>query len=168
MGQGISGGRSRKGLFQLKRKSRRDRCRAKLRAIQEELRRRLHEPIPQQEHWLCHVVRGYFAYRAVPTNVASLSGFRQLWWTSGDGPSSVAAKRTAPADAGSPLLRPTSCPPRVSFICGRMLASPSLTQGGSPVRKSRPPGSVRGVPGNGHPYRDTGRAWSPVVANGCY
>src|ERR1700675_2299088 len=41
-------GRSRRGLFQLKRKSRRDRMRAKLRAIKEELRRRMHEPIPQQ------------------------------------------------------------------------------------------------------------------------
>jgi RNA-directed DNA polymerase len=77
------GGRSRRGLFQLKRKSRRDRMRAKLRAIKEELRRRMHEPIPQQGQWLRQVVRGYFAYHAVPTNVASLSAFRNhvvdLW-----------------------------------------------------------------------------------------
>ena len=76
-------GRSRRGLFQLKRKTRRDRMRAKLRAIKEELRRRMHEPIPQQGHWLRQVVRGYFAYHAVPTNVASLSAFRShvvhLW-----------------------------------------------------------------------------------------
>jgi hypothetical protein len=37
-----------------------------------------------------------------------------------------------------------------------LLALPSFTQGGSPVRESRTPGFVRGVPGNGHPYRDTG------------
>src|SRR6202049_2701889 len=76
-------GRSRRGLFQLKRKSRRDRMRAKLRAIKEELRRRMHEPIPQQGQWVRQVVRGYFAYHAVPTNVASLSAFRNhvvdLW-----------------------------------------------------------------------------------------
>ena len=76
-------GRSRKGGFQLKRKSRRDRMRAKLRAIKEELRRCMHEPIPQQGQWLGRVVRGYFAYHAVPTNVASLSAFRHhvedLW-----------------------------------------------------------------------------------------
>lgn len=76
-------GRSRTGRFQLKRKSRRDRMRAKLRAIKEELRRRMHEPIPQQGRWLGQVVRGYFAYHAVPTNVASLSAFRHhvvdLW-----------------------------------------------------------------------------------------
>ena len=69
-------GRSRKGGFQLKRKSRRDRMRAKLRAIKEELRRRMHEPIPQQGQWLRRVVRGYFAYHAVPTNAARLSAFR--------------------------------------------------------------------------------------------
>ena len=76
-------GRSRRGAFQLKRKSRRDRMRAKLRAIKAELRRRMHEPIPQQGQWLGQVVRGYFAYHAVPTNVASLSAFRHhvehLW-----------------------------------------------------------------------------------------
>jgi hypothetical protein len=76
-------GRSRKGLFQLKRKSRRDRMRAKLGAIKAELRRRMHDPIPQQGQWLRQVVRGYFAYHAVPTNIASLSAFRHhvgdLW-----------------------------------------------------------------------------------------
>jgi RNA-directed DNA polymerase len=76
-------GRSRRGGFQLQRKSRRERMRAKLRAIKEELRRRMHEPIPQQGQWLRQVVRGYFAYHAVPTNVASLSAFRHhvvdLW-----------------------------------------------------------------------------------------
>jgi RNA-directed DNA polymerase len=76
-------GRSRKGLFQLKRKSRRDRMRAKLRAIKAELRRRMHAPLPQQGRWLRHVVGGYFAYHAVPTNIASLSAFRHhvtdLW-----------------------------------------------------------------------------------------
>ena len=76
-------GRSRRGLFQLKRKSRRDRMRTKLRAIKEELRRRMHESIPRQGQWLGQVVRGYFAYHAVPTNIASLSAFRyhveHLW-----------------------------------------------------------------------------------------
>ena len=36
------------GAFQLKRQTRRDRMRAKLRAIKEELKRRMHEPIPLQ------------------------------------------------------------------------------------------------------------------------
>ena len=59
-------GRSRAGYFQLKRKTRRDRMRVKLKALKGELRRRMHAPIPEQGRWLAHVVRGYFAYHAVP------------------------------------------------------------------------------------------------------
>ena len=75
--------RSRRGAFQLKRKSRRDRMRAKLREIKEALRKRMHDPIPEQGKWLAQVVRGYFNYHAVPTNSRSLSAFRyhvtNLW-----------------------------------------------------------------------------------------
>jgi group II intron reverse transcriptase/maturase len=76
-------GRSRKGKFQLKRKSRRDRMRAKLSEIKEELRRRMHQAIPEQGRWLAQVIRGYFAYHAVPSNFPALSAFRhhikRLW-----------------------------------------------------------------------------------------
>ena len=76
-------GRSRRGSFLLKRKSRRDRVRAKLKEIREELRRRMHRPIPEQGSWLAQVVRGFFAYHAVPTNFAALGKFRlqivRLW-----------------------------------------------------------------------------------------
>jgi RNA-directed DNA polymerase len=68
--------RSRRGAFQLKRQTRRDRMRARLRAIKEELKRRMHEPIPIQGKWLGQVVRGYFAYHAVPTNSKCLGAFR--------------------------------------------------------------------------------------------
>jgi group II intron reverse transcriptase/maturase len=69
-------GRSRRGGFLLQRKTRRDRMRAKLRALKAELKRRMHEPIPQQGRWLAQVVRGYFAYHAVPTNSQRLNAFR--------------------------------------------------------------------------------------------
>jgi group II intron reverse transcriptase/maturase len=76
-------GRSRKGEFQLRRKSRRDRMRAKLKEIKEQLRRQMHQPIPEQGRWLAQVIRGYFAYHAVPTNYPALSAFRyhikRLW-----------------------------------------------------------------------------------------
>ena len=39
-------GKSRRGKFLIKRKTRRDRMRAKLQAIKQELRRRMHQPIP--------------------------------------------------------------------------------------------------------------------------
>ena len=42
----------------------------------------------------------------------------------------------------------------VSSIPGQKHASPPTTQGGSPVRELRPPGSVRGVTSNGYSYRD--------------
>jgi RNA-directed DNA polymerase len=76
-------GKSLKGKFLVVRKSRRDRVRMKLREIKEELRRRMHQPIPEQGKWLRQVVGGFFAYHAVPTNFATLGTFRRrvtkLW-----------------------------------------------------------------------------------------
>jgi RNA-directed DNA polymerase len=69
-------GKSRRGAFQLQRKTRGDRMRAKLREIKEQLRKRMHEPIPEQGRWLKQVVTGFFAYYAVPTNAKALSAFR--------------------------------------------------------------------------------------------
>jgi RNA-directed DNA polymerase len=69
-------GKSRRGTFQLQRKTRRDRMRARLQEIKTELRQRMHQPIPSQGHWLRQVVGGHFAYYAVPTNSRALSAFR--------------------------------------------------------------------------------------------
>jgi RNA-directed DNA polymerase len=69
-------GKSRRGGFQIRRTSRRDRMRAKLREIKEELRQRWHLPIPDTGKWLGQVVAGYFAYHAVPTNSAAIGAFR--------------------------------------------------------------------------------------------
>jgi group II intron reverse transcriptase/maturase len=77
-------GKSRRGKFLIKRKSRQDRMRAKLQAIKQELRRRTHQPIPRQAKWLAQVIRGYFNYHAVPTNRRALASFRdeivRAWW----------------------------------------------------------------------------------------
>ena len=76
-------GQSHGGRFLIHRKTRRDRMRAKLQAIKVELRRRMHQPIPQQGEWLARVVKGYFGYHAVPTNLSALRAFRHhvesLW-----------------------------------------------------------------------------------------
>ncbi len=69
-------GKSRRGKFLLWRKSRRDRLQAKLLAVKEEMRRRMHQPIPRQGEWLRGVVSGWFNYHAVPTNTRSLQTFR--------------------------------------------------------------------------------------------
>jgi group II intron reverse transcriptase/maturase len=77
-------GRSSTGHFHIQRKTRRDRMRATLRRVKEELRRRRHQPIPEQGRWLEQVVRGFFAYHAVPTNGRALLAFHfhvtNLWW----------------------------------------------------------------------------------------
>ena len=76
-------GRSRRGTFQLQRKSRTDRMRATLRRVTDALRRRMHQPIHVQGRWLTQVISGYFAYHAVPTNCRALMAFRHhvtdLW-----------------------------------------------------------------------------------------
>src|SRR5215469_16031843 len=68
-------GRNRRGQFLIKRITRRDRMRATLREIKEGMRRRMHDPIPEQGAWIKQVVRGFFAYYAVPTNGAALRAF---------------------------------------------------------------------------------------------
>lgn len=76
-------GKTRRGEFQLLRKSRRDRMRAKLREIKERLRWLRNRPHREQAKWLRQVVRGYFEYHAVPANLRSLRAFREhvifLW-----------------------------------------------------------------------------------------
>jgi len=79
-------GTSRRGKFLLKRRSRSDRMKAKLKEVGGQLRQRMHQPIPEQGAWLGQVVAGYFAYHAVPTNWAALAAFRneviERWrWT---------------------------------------------------------------------------------------
>jgi RNA-directed DNA polymerase len=71
-------GKSRRGSFLIKRKTRRDRMRAKLQAVKQELRQRMHQPISVQGKWLKQIVTGYFNYHAVPTNSQALAAFRFL------------------------------------------------------------------------------------------
>ena len=49
---------------------------AKLLELKEEMRRRMHQPIPEQGEWLRQVVEGFFNYHAVPTNSRALAAFR--------------------------------------------------------------------------------------------
>ena len=76
-------GRTRRGGFLLRRKSRSDRVRARLAAVKEALRRRMHETIDAQGAWLRRVLVGFNAYHAVPTNAVALWDFRynvtDLW-----------------------------------------------------------------------------------------
>jgi len=69
---------SRVGRFQLRRRSRRDRLRSKLREIRDALWQHRHASLNEQGSWLRHVVAGYFAYHAVPTNGTALGEFRRV------------------------------------------------------------------------------------------
>ena len=70
-------GKARSGNFLLVRRTIRARMRARLSSVRTEIRRRRHLPIKAQGAWLRAVVRGYFAYHAVPTNIHAMQSFRR-------------------------------------------------------------------------------------------
>ena len=69
-------GVTRNGRFQLKRITIARRRRAKLAEVKAELKRRMHQPVPEQGRWLASVVRGHMQYYAVPGNVQAVAAFR--------------------------------------------------------------------------------------------
>lgn len=69
--------KSRNGWFWLKRVTIPKRMRAKLAEVKDQLKRRQHLPIPEQGRWLASVLRGYFAYYAVPGNTETIQAFRK-------------------------------------------------------------------------------------------
>ena len=144
-------GQSRRGRFLIKRKSRRDRMRAKLQAIKQELRRRRHEPIREQGKWLKQVVARYFRYHAVPTNSHALVQFRAgvtARWRKLLSSRSQKAAATGPGLLCSWI---TGSPNRASSTLGPTSVSPSHTRGRSRMRESCTYGSVRGARSNPRP-----------------
>jgi RNA-directed DNA polymerase len=78
-------GQTRKGHFTVLRQTMRQRWQAKLRALKEELRRRLHTPIREQGAYVRSVLLGHFRDYGVPMNGPALCAFRKavgyLWRT---------------------------------------------------------------------------------------
>lgn len=76
-------GKTRTGRFTVRRKTMRKKMRAKLVELKEELRRRMHAPVPEVGKWLALVLRGHYQYYGVPMNGPGLSAFRyavvRLW-----------------------------------------------------------------------------------------
>lgn len=72
--------RGRKGGFRVERRTMKKRMRAKLREVKLEMRRRMHDPVPEVGKWLGSVVEGHMQYYGVPLNYRSLSSFR---WRTG-------------------------------------------------------------------------------------
>lgn len=79
-------GSTRSGMFQVMRQTVTKRMRAKLKELKDELRVRLHHPVPETGGWLQAVLRGYYRYYGVPGNSCAMSSFRQqvvrLWYRS--------------------------------------------------------------------------------------
>ena len=77
-------GLTRKGKFTVLRKTMRTRRQAKLKEVYQEMKRRMHDAIPEQGAYLRAVVGGHIRYYGVPMNSHSISGFRKevcrLWW----------------------------------------------------------------------------------------
>jgi group II intron reverse transcriptase/maturase len=64
------------GRFTVRRKTIGKRMRAKLQEIRQQLRRRMHDAVPETGKWLRSVVQGYFNYHAVAGNGKRLQAFR--------------------------------------------------------------------------------------------
>ena len=76
--------RTRAGKFILRRKTIGKRLRAKLKDIQQQLRRRLHDRVAHVGRWLGRVLDGHYNYFGVPLNFPELASFRfavvGLWY----------------------------------------------------------------------------------------
>jgi len=74
---------TRKGWYKVKRQTMRKRVGAKLKAIKEELRLRMHHSVPEQGRWLAAILRGHYQYYGVPFNSQAIWSFyyriQRLW-----------------------------------------------------------------------------------------
>jgi hypothetical protein len=146
--------KTRHGKFTVRRKTIVQRLRKKLQAVKETLRRRRPWPIAQQGAWLNSVLLGHYRYYAVPRHGSLLTVFRDTIMRYG---CQTLRRRSQ---------RHRMTWPRMYALAERWLPTPHIlppypaqrlcvtTRGRSPVRECRTPGSVRGGPGNRHPYRD--------------
>ncbi len=72
----ICGRKRSNGYFTVLRQTIRKRLQAKLNDVKDELRQRMHAPIPETGQWLRSVVSGHIRYYGVPMNEAALNIFR--------------------------------------------------------------------------------------------
>jgi len=82
----ICGKKRSNGRFTVLRQTIRKRLQAKLKQVKIELRRRLHDPVPEVGKWLRSVVGGHVRYYGVPMNARAIGRFRHqvgwLWYRS--------------------------------------------------------------------------------------
>ena len=139
-------GTSRKGTFQLQRQTSGKKLRASLARIKEACRRRRHLPVADQHAWLRRVVIGHVNYYGVPSNYRALGTFHwevsRIWHRSLQRRSQRGRWREGQR---ARFLERFSLPtPRIVHPWPNVRFFQRQTQGGSPVREIRSPGSVRG------------------------
>ena len=146
------------GGFLLKRKTRRDRMRAKLQEIKEELAAAHAADRSGQGKWLRQVVRGWFAYHAVPTNRDALAAFRhphpRAWRR--------ALRRRGQRDridmgTHEELADSWLPQPRILHPWPEQALPRQTPKVGARCVNYRTPGSVRGALSNERSYRDRSR-----------
>src|ERR1022692_529570 len=135
LGMSFICGKSRGGKFLLKRRTRRDRMQAKIKEVAGELRRRMHQSIPEQGKWLKQVITGFFNYHAVPTNWDALGAFRAEITERWRRTLSRRTKRAISPGLEWRSWRTTGSQSRESFIPGPTSVSPSGTRGKSRMHK---------------------------------
>lgn len=69
-------GQTRSGHFRVLRLTESKRQKSKLKAIRDEMRRRLHHSVSSQGKWLASVLQGYYRYYSVPGNSQAMCNFR--------------------------------------------------------------------------------------------
>jgi group II intron reverse transcriptase/maturase len=76
-------GKTRKGRFMVQRKTQRKRLIRKLKELRLAMRKRMHNPVPDQSRWLGAVLRGHYAYFGITGNAKSIAIFHRevvKWW----------------------------------------------------------------------------------------
>ena len=68
-------GKTRDGRFIAKCRTQRQRKIRKLKELRQEMRRRMHRPLGEQQQWLSSVLRGHYAYYGITGNYRSLAVF---------------------------------------------------------------------------------------------
>ena len=148
-------GKTKRGRFLVLRQTVRKRMQAKLLHVKIELRRRMHDPVPEVGAWLKSVVGGHFRYFGVPGNGHAMAHFRftvsNLWHR-------ALCRRSQHGrvkwERMKRLIRSWLPPARIChpYPSRRLRVT---TGGKSRMREIRLSGSVRGVRRNPYPYRDT-------------
>ena len=140
-------GIDRKSMHLLKRLTSGKKLRASLARVKEGCRRRRHLPVVVQHAWLRSVVIGHFNYYGVPLNYQALKRLHwnatRLWHRSLERRSQRGRWRKG--QQARFLERFPLPAPRIVHPWPKQRFFSRHTQGGSPVREIRSPGSVRGA-----------------------